>query len=415
MPESPHPASSWLLDVDRWKVGVPHQAFRELRLNNPVSWHEHPDDVLGFWSVNTWAGAYQVLHDPGTFSSRSGVVNLDDLEPAMLDNRRTFLEEDPPRHGQVRALLDADFSPRAVRRSEGLIAELSRHVVAAALPSGSEPSIIDAVSDLAEEVPIRVLARFLGVGEERLDDLVRWGNELLAAPPTDLDDAELAALPFGHPTALEVFAFADELAEQRADDDAGDITAKLLHGLVDGQNLSREEFRATWLMLVIAGNETTRHTITHGLLAFAEHPDAWQRFRTDASVEASAIEEIIRWATPINWHRRQVTTDVVLRGTQLRAGDKLIINFASANRDEERFEHPENFQIIRRPNHQMSFGRGGPHHCLGAHLTRLELRVFFRELAKRVDRIERAGEPRRLRSNHINGFVSAPILLRPAP
>jgi len=398
----------WLADPWVWRQGVPHERLARLRHHTPVSWHEHPDGLRGFWSVNRWTDAHTVLNDPATFSSRSGVVNLDDLDEELLDVRRTFLEEDPPRHGEIRSVIEDHFTTRAVRAFEGAITVLVDQVLDAAL-GASGP--VDAVADLAQPVPIRALGRMLGVDEVRLDDLVRWGNELLAAPPTDLDDRDLASLPFGHPTALEVFRFADEMAEARRGRDFDDVTSALLHGEVEGAPLSAEEYRATWLMLVIAGNETTRHAITHGLLALADHPGALHRWRNQPDLEASAVEEIIRWSTPINWHRRQVTVDTMLGDVGLAAGDKLIVNFASANRDEERFDEPGWFDITRRPNHHMSFGRGGPHFCLGAHLARLELRVFFRRLLERADGIERAGEVRRLHSNHINGLAEAPVLL----
>ena len=204
------------------------------------------------------------------------MVNLDDLDEELLDVRRTFLEEDPPRHGEIRSVIEDHFTTRAVRAFEGAITVLVDQVLDAAL-GASGP--VDAVADLAQPVPIRALGRMLGVDEVRLDDLVLWGNELLAAPPTDLDDRDLASLPFGHPTALEVFRFADEMAAARRGRGFDDVTSALLHGEVEGAPLSAEEYRATWLMLVIAGNETTRHAITHGLLALADHPGALDRWQ----------------------------------------------------------------------------------------------------------------------------------------
>lgn len=402
----------WILDPAMWQRGVPHNKFRQLRATNPVSWHEHPDGLEGFWSVNTWSGVHHVLTNPELFSSRQGVVNLDDLAPEQLNARRTFLEEDPPTHGKIRGLLDADFSARAVRSAEMSLEQLVSDTLDSALEQCAEPdAMIDAVASLAEPIPIRTLASFLGVPDDRLGDLIRWGNELLSAPPTDVSNSELSKLPFGHPTALEVFRFADELASARKNGELVDVTTKLLLGEVDGARLSDEEFRATWLMLVIAGNETTRHALTHGLLALTNNPNVLDRLLADPGLEVGFVEEVLRWATPINWHRRQVTQDTAVEGIGLRAGDKLIVNFASANRDEHRFEHPDVFDVQRRPNPQMSFGRGGPHHCLGAHLARLELRVFFRLLAQRVTRVEQVGEPVRLRSNHLNGFTSWPIRL----
>ena len=273
---------------------------------------------------------------------------------------------------------------------------------------------VDAVADLAQPVPIRALGRMLGVDEVRLDDLVRWGNELLAAPPTDLDDRDLASLPFGHPTALEVFRFADEMAEARRGRDFDDVTSALLHGEVEGAPLSAEEYRATWLMLVIAGNETTRHAITHGLLALADHPGALHRWRNQPDLEASAVEEIIRWSTPINWHRRQVTVDTMLGDVGLAAGDKLIVNFASANRDEDVFDDPFGFRIERDPNRHLGFGIG-EHFCLGAHMARRSQRALLLELAQRLEWAELAGEPEQIHSSFVVGLKHLPMRYRIRP
>jgi len=401
----------WYADPDVWALAPPLDRIDHLRRTDPVSWHEHPEGQRGFWAVHRWDDVVAAARDPARFSSRWGVVNLDDLDEAHLATRRTFLEEDPPRHDAVRSLLEADFSPRAVRAFADVVAATVTTVLDEALARGPE---VDAVPTIAEQVPIRVLGPILGVPDDRLDDLVRWGSELLAAPPTDRSRADLAGLPFGHPTALDVYAYADELAAERRRRPTDDATTRLLLGDVDGAPLGPDEFRATWLMLVLAGNETTRHAASHGIAALAAHPEQLMRWRADPGLDETAVEEVLRWATPITWHRRQVVRDTSLRGRRLRAGDKLVLSFASANRDEGRFAGPERFDVTRRPNHHVTFGRGGPHFCLGAHLARLELRILFRTLLDRGDRIEPAGEPVRLRSGHLRGLTSLPVRFRPA-
>ncbi|HSL56555.1 MAG TPA: cytochrome P450 [Acidimicrobiales bacterium] len=396
----------WLADPAVWEAGVPHDRFARLRRDEPVSWHEHPEGLRGFWVLARHADVIAASRDPATFSSRWGVVNLDDLSAEQLDSRRTFLEEDPPRHTAVRGLLEARFTPRAVAAFEAVVRRLAVEVIAPVVAAGGG----DVVSAVAEDVPIRLLARLLGVDEAHVDDLVRWGNELLAAPPTD-PDGEFAHLPFGSPLSLRVFELADRLADERRVTPTDDATSALVNGRVDGAPLSPEEYRATWLMLVIAGNETTRHAISHGVLALAEHPDQLDRWRADPGLGASAVEEILRVATPISWHRRQVTTDVELGGRVLRAGDKVLLSFTSANRDEAVFADPMRFDVGRRPNPHVTFGRGGPHFCLGAHVARLELKVLFGELVGRIRRVELAGPVRRLRSNHLNGIVELPVSL----
>ncbi|MCB0994101.1 MAG: cytochrome P450 [Acidimicrobiales bacterium] len=390
-----------IADAAVWERGVPHELFTWLRHNEPVSWHEHPAGRRGFWCVSRWADVVGVSRDVEHFSSRWGVVNLDDLTDDQLDSRRTFLEEDPPRHTAVRALISSWFTPRSVRAYETVTMALASRVVSDAVGRRT----FDAVSLMAEEVPIRVLARLLGVPDDRATDLVTWGNGLLAG-----EGEPDPTLPFGSRLSLDVYGLARSMAAERhAAASITDVTAALARGEVDGERLSDEEYCATWLMLVIAGNETTRHTISHGLLALAEHPGQLERWRDDPSLDAIATEEVIRWATPINWHRRQVVADTEIAGVTVQAGDKLILSFTSANRDEAVFADPFRFDVGRRPNDHVAFGRGGPHFCLGAHLARLEVRVLFRMLLEHVQHIELAGPPRRLRSDHLNGIVELPL------
>jgi cytochrome P450 len=275
----------------------------------------------------------------------------------------------------------------------------------------------DFVEQVAKALPIRILGKILGVPEQHTDDLVTWGNQMLGASDPDYHDPELAAytpeslrkLPFGHPAALRAFALAEKMAGERRAGQLDDVTARLLFGQVQGSSLSDEEYKATWLMLVIAGNETTRHALSHGLLAFIEHPEQWDRLRRQPDRLGMAAEEILRWATPINWHRRQVTAAYKLHGVKLQPGDKLILAFTSANRDETVFDDPFRFDMTRKPNPHVSFGRGGPHHCLGAFLARMEVRIVFEELLKRLTGLRLAGPVQRLQSNHLNGIKTLPI------
>lgn len=383
---------------------MPHELFAWLREHEPISWHEHPAGKRGFWCVSRWDDVVAVSRDTSRFSSRWGVVNLDDLTADQLDARRTFLEEDPPRHGAVRHTIATWFTPRAVRSFEAVVEALAVRVVERARSLRS----FDAVEVVAQEVPIRVLARLMGVPDSRTDDLIRWGNGLLAG-----EGEPDPRLPFGSRLSLDVFRLARSMAEERRHAGAiTDVTAALALGEVDGEPLSDEEYCATWLMMVIAGNETTRHAISHGLIALAEHPEQADRWRADPSLDAIAADEVIRWATPINWHRRQVVTETELGGVVMRPGDKLILSFTSANRDASTFADPFAFDVGRRPNDHVAFGRGGPHFCLGAHLARLEVRVLFRTLLDRVEQVELAAPAQRLRSDHLNGIVELPITVR---
>ncbi|MGZ5318301.1 MAG: cytochrome P450 [Actinomycetota bacterium] len=400
-------------DPSVWDAGVPHETFAWLRANEPISFWDDLEGRRGFWLVARHDDLRSVSHDTATFSSRWGAVSLDDLDAEQLDARRTMLEEDPPRHTALRALVDEAFLPRAVRAYADAIEALTEPVLQAAFGRDR----FDFVEAVAKEVPIRVLCRMLGVPERHTHDLVDWGNRMLSASDPDYADPELFAhdpselrlLPFGHPAALRVFALADALADERRARPTDDVVSRIVTGEVDGEPLSPQEIRTMFVLLVIAGNETTRHTLSHGLLALLDHPDELARLRDDPAVSDRATEEVIRWATPINWHRRHVTSDTELRGRLLRAGDKLLLSFASANRDELVFGDPFALRLDRHPNPQVAFGRGGPHFCLGAHLARLEIAVVLRSLAPRLGRLRLDGPVERLRSDHINGIKRLPV------
>jgi cytochrome P450 len=341
---------------------------------------------------------------------------LDDLEPDQIEARRTMLEEDPPRHRELRALTSAHFTPKAVRVYEGFVRELAGDAIEEAVEMGE----CDLVTTLSERVPIRVLGRMLGVPDQDVDDLVRLGNQMIGSDdpeyeplPADLSAAELRLLPFGHSAALEAFEMAWRITRERGHEDHGDVLSALALGKVEGMPLSERELGTYFVLLVIAGNETTRHSITSGVAALATHPEQWRRLRAGSVDPARAADEVLRWATAIHFHRRVATGDTVLRGVEIAAGDKVVLYFASANFDDRVFANPHHFDLGRSPNEHVAFGRGGPHFCLGAHLARLEVRVVLEELAARVQEIDLVGEPSRLRSNHINGIKHLGVHLIP--
>jgi cytochrome P450 len=356
-----------------------------------------------------------VSRDPATFSSRDGVITLDDLDPDQLEARRTMLEEDPPRHRELRGLSADHFTPKAVRAFEGYARALAVEAIDSALASGE----CDLVSQLSERVPIRVLARILGVPDDRVDDLVRLGNLMIGSDdPEYLDPmlaqvppAERRLLPFGHPAAHEAFQMAWEIAGERRARPGEDVMTALALGEVQGDPLTDRELGTYFVLLVIAGNETTRHTVTSGVAALAGHPEQWEALRSGVVDPTRAVDEVLRWATAIHFHRRVATTDVLLGGVEIAAGEKVALYFASANFDESVFSDPHRFELDRSPNDHVAFGRGGPHFCLGVHLARLEVRIVLEELAARVRSIELVGEPVRLRSNHINGIKRLPVRL----
>jgi cytochrome P450 len=403
-----------LTDPDLWRVAVPHEELRRLRKESPVAWADHPGEHRGFWVITRHADVVSVSRDVSTFSSRSGVITLDDLDADQLHARRTMLEEDPPRHRMLRDLTAAHFTPRAVRAFTGFVRALAADAVETAIDSGE----CDLVESLSERVPIRVLARILGVPDREVEDLVWFGNQMIGMDDPEYDPVRVPddgnrLLPFGHPAAQDAFTLAWELAQQREKEPRDDVMTALALGKVDGERLTAEELGTYFVLLVIAGNETTRHTITSGVHALAEHPAQWRRLVEGETTTALAADELIRWATAIHFHRRTATRDVELNGVGIGAGDKVAMYYASANFDESVFADPYGLDVGRRPNDHVSFGRGGPHFCLGAYLARLEVGVVLEELAVRVRRVEVLSPPVRLRSNHINGIKHLKVRLHP--
>lgn len=407
-----------LTDPDLWERAVPHAELRRLRDEAPVAWAEHPGPHRGFWVVTRHEDVLSVSRDPETFSSRDGVISLDDLDPDQIEARRTMLEEDPPRHRELRAITSAHFTPKAVRAHEGYIRQLAVDAIESALEMGE----CDLVSILSERVPIRVLGRILGVPDHDVDDLVRLGNQMIGSDDpeygvwdrSDIPSRDLRLLPFGHPAALEAFELAWRIMRDRGGANVDDVLGALARGRVEGLPLSDRELGTYFVLLVIAGNETTRHSISAGVAALATHPEELARLRKQSVDPTRAADEVLRWATAIHFHRRVASRETRLRGVEIAAGDKVALYFASANFDDRAFHEPFRFDVGRSPNEHVAFGRGGPHYCLGAHLARLEVRVVLEELAARVSSIELTGEPKRLRSNHINGIKHLPVRLTAA-
>ncbi|HKJ54390.1 MAG TPA: cytochrome P450 [Nitriliruptoraceae bacterium] len=379
-----------------------------LRDQQPVARASDPDGNR-VWLVTRHADIVAVSKDTATFSSRRGVVTLEPLDQHQLDTRRVLMEQDPPLHAAWRRLLNADFTPRAVRGLE----EGIRLFTAATLDAIDGSATIDGVVDIAEQVPIKVLCQLLGVPDDRARELVSLGNRMVSATGDDeaegMDPEDLRLLPFSHPAALDGLAMARELATQRRARPTDDITSLLVHGEVDGRPLTETEFEMTWLFLVLAGNETTRHAISHALHLLAHRPDLFDQWAADPDLDQAAADEVIRLSSPIVWHKRTATVDTQIAGQPIAAGDAVLLVFASGNRDARVFTDPDEPDLSRSPNPHVSFGRGGPHFCLGAHLARLEVAVVVREFLDRVATVQPAGPAVRLESNHFNGLRHLPL------
>jgi len=312
-----------------------------------------------------------------------------------------MLTMDPPDHTRYRKLVNKGFTPRMIGQLESRIREICERIVDDVVARGG----CDFVVDVAAEITLQAIAELIGVPQDDRHKIFDWSNRMIGS-----EDPEYAVSQEAVSEAqVEMFMYAAKLAEERRQEPQDDIMTTLLNAEVDGHSLSDMDFNLFFLLLSVAGNETTRNAMAHGMAQLLEHPDQYAAIVEDPSVMDTATEEIVRWASPVMYFRRNATEDRELHGQQIEAGDKLSIWYASANRDEDVFDDPFRFDILRSPNDHVGFGGGGPHFCLGSSLARMEIRVLFEELVKKAPRVEPAGELDRLRSNFIAGIKHLPV------
>ena len=396
---------------DTYVAGVPHATFARLRRDDPVSWTEEADGS-GFWSITRYQDALAMSRDVATFTSSKG-IRLEEMDDEQLEARRTLMEYDPPEHTRLRRLVNRGFTRRTVETFETAIRELAAMVLDEAL----QRPAFDFVEDVAQQLPMRMLGRLLGTSDEDGHQLVEWGDALLGNTDPEFtthvvdlaDTEEYRMIPFRSPAALEIFEYAELQAADRRAHPRHDVITQLLAPTTDGEPLTDLEFKNFFTLLVAAGNDTTRYTITHGLWTMITNPALWETWKERPGLTTSAVEEILR-ASAVTMHfRRTATRDVEMQGRRIKAGDKVVMWFNSANHDEIGFPDPFRFDLAREKNDHMAFGRNGPHLCLGAWLARMEIRLVFEELMKRVDRLELDGPVERLRSNFIAGIKHLPV------
>jgi cytochrome P450 len=401
-----------LNDLDMWVKGVPHGEFARMRAEAPVVWCDEAPPNSGFWSVLRYADIVTASRDVATFSSARG-VSFEEPTDEDMAARRTIIDTDPPDHTKLRKIMSGTFSQRAVAVYEHFIEVLTDQVLDAGLADGP----FDFVDAVAKEVPIRVLARIMGLPDASLDQFIDLGDRLIANTDPELtdvvwgrDDTDAYRLfPFRSPYGKQLWDLGREIVRDRQLAPGDDLLSKLLAARVDGDALSEVDLDNLFSILVIAGNETTRIAMAHAVLAFSEHPDQWERLRADPGLLDSATDEVMRWSCPTHFMRRTAAADTELGGAAIRAGDKVVLWYVSGNRDEAEFADPASFDVARSPNRHLSFGRGGPHLCLGVHVARLEVRIMLAALARRVSGFELAGPPRRIRSNFTNGLKELPV------
>ena len=398
-----------LWDKDRFVEGVPHEWFETLRREAPVYWHQGDDDFDGpqggagpFWCVTGYDDVVTVNRDNETWSSHEGLVFMWDPDDANLEQQRLLmLNMDPPLHTRYRRLINKGFTPRMVSELESTMRKRTRDIIDRIADRGE----CDFVVDVASELPLQVIADLMGVPQEDRHKLFDWSNRMIGAEDPEYGVTDEMA----QHASMELYAYASELAAQKRVDPKEDLISVLTRASVDGEQLTDLEIDLFFLLLSVAGNETTRNLISHGMVTLLEHPDQLERVRNDRKLLPGAVEEMLRWASPVMHFRRTATRDLELGGQQIKKGDKVVIWYISANRDEKAFKDPYKFDIERSPNEHVAFGGGGPHFCLGANLARMEINVMFDEILDRLDDIEISGDVPRLRSNFINGLKHIPL------
>jgi len=398
-----------LLDLDRFQRLEHYKMFDQLRAEEPVSWHDFPGGQ-GFWNVVKHKDLLTVNRDTALFSSEEGGVSIftpNELEDGAGGNDPRglmMLYMDPPKHTRYRLLVNKGFTPRMIGMLEQYLQYRAILIVDNIIERGS----CDFVVDLASELPLQAIAEIMGVPQEDRMMLFDWSNRMVG-----IDDPEYATEDNGS-AMVELYSYVNQLGKERASDPREDIITKLINSEIDGDRMSELEFDMFMVLLTVAGNETTRNTTSWGMWGLMENPDQYAALAADIDGKLdSAIEEILRWATPVYHFRRTATADTVLGDKEIKAGDKVVMWHISANRDEEVFENPYQFDIDRFPNEHIAFGGGGQHFCLGANLARMELKLIFREILQRIPDMRLNGEVEMLRSNFIGGIKHMPVVFTP--
>jgi cytochrome P450 len=397
---------------DSFETGAPHNTFARLRREDPVCWCDYKDGK-GFWSV-TRHNDIMALNLDNTWMSSAQGIRMEDQTYEEYLARRTFQETDPPDHTRVRKLVAKAFSQPVVLQFESQIRALCEDILSKAF----EAKEFDAVTHIARQLPMRMLGQIMGTPDEDLNWLVEKGDALMANSDLDftttvvdkMDTVAYRLMPFRSPAGLELYDYADRMMKNRKVSGAAKgILDLMLEPDAEGNVISENEFKNFFCLLVAAGNDTTRYSIAAGIHALANQPGLLDDLHTDPNIWATLPDEIIRWASPATYFRRTATRDGELHGKTIREGDKVLLWFASGNRDDNAFDNPNVVNFRRTPNRHLAFGQGGVHVCLGIWLARLEVRIVFQEIAKRIKSIEQIAPHAFVRSNFVGGIKRLPI------
>jgi cholest-4-en-3-one 26-monooxygenase len=395
-------------DPDLCVQRVPAEELAELRRAAPVWWNAQPRGAAGFddegyWAVTRHADVLHVSHHSDVYSSEAQTALIRYAQPVTEESlqlsRLILLNRDPPGHTKLRGIVSRGFTPRAIGSLRQALTDRARQIVAAAVTDGTG----DFVTDVACELPLQAIAELLGVPQQDRGKIFDWSNQMVGSDDPEYQTETMTA-------GAELVGYSLQLAEQRRACPREDIVSTLVQADVDGEALTPDEFGYFMILLAVAGNETTRNAISHGMLAFLDHPEQWELYKEQRPETAG--DEIVRWATPVTVFQRTALADTVLGGQQIRAGQRVGLFYRSANFDEDVFGHPERFDILRRPNPHLGFGGLGTHYCLGANLARLEIELIFNAIADAMPSITKAGAAERLRSGWLNGIKRLPVRYR---
>jgi methyl-branched lipid omega-hydroxylase len=408
-----------LSDRDFWvePPEVRHAVFDRLRAEQPFAFFAEPEIPgmpvgPGYFAVTRHADLDAISSQPQMFCSGKGAVSIQDIPADLHEFYGSMISMDDPRHARIRRIVSKTFTPRMLERVVDSVRGIVEEVLDDARRTAeAHDGRLDVVADVAAPIPLRVICDMMGVPAADRAQVLAASNVILSGGDPELiedQDEPLTAL-FGAGIALA--GIMERLAAERLERPTDDLTTALVTTEVDGERLTHQEIASFFILLLVAGNETTRNAISQGILALSQHPEQRARWMADPSIDKTAVEEIVRWTSPITWMRRTATQDGEVNGHRFSAGDKFLLFYAAANRDPELFADPHVFDLTRDPNPHVGFGGHGPHFCLGAHLARREIAVTFRQLFEQLPDLEVAGEPARLRSSFVNGLKRLPARL----
>jgi methyl-branched lipid omega-hydroxylase len=418
-PRGPDLADIDLSDRDFWvePPEVRHAVFDRLRAERPFAFFAEPEIPgmpvgPGYHAVTRHADLDAISSQPQVFCSGKGAVSIQDIPADLHEFYGSMISMDDPRHARIRRIVSKTFTPRMLERVvdsvrgivEGVLDEARRTAEA-------NDGRLDVVADVAAPIPLRVICDMMGVPAEDRDQVLAASNVILSGGDPELIEDQDEPLTALFEAGIALAGIMERLAAERLERPTDDLTTALVTTAVDGERLTHQEIASFFILLLVAGNETTRNAISQGILALSQHPEQRARWMADPSIDRTAVEEVVRWTSPITWMRRTATQDGEVNGHRFTAGDKFLLFYAAANRDPALFADPHVFDLTRDPNPHVGFGGHGPHFCLGAHLARREIAVTFRQLFEQLPDLEVAGEPARLRSSFVNGLKRLPARL----